>query len=406
MPGSFRRRGCTCPETQKKCTCGATWSFRLSAGKNPKTGKYDYVERNGFKTKREAELAAAKLYAELKEGTYVKENNSTFEEFSREWLSMYKATGKVKISTVRVREHEIDKLSPYFAKLRMKDITKKRYQNALNDLKETKGFADNTLDGIHRTGRMIFKKAAEMDVIKIDPTQYAHVPKVQKTVEELEKEEATVKYLEKEELALFLKTAKDKGLDRDYLIFKTLAYTGMRIGELCALKWADIDFEEHTLSISKTYYNPINKTTEYTLLTPKTKSARRTIELDVTLLEELKSYQEVQKSIQLSNLDTYHNKDFVFAKTKKNPGYPELIKVIQIRMARLLKLADLNENLTPHSLRHTHTSLLAEAGVGLQEIMDRLGHKDDDTTKHVYLHVTKPKKKEASQKFSELMESL
>ncbi|MDP5276348.1 tyrosine-type recombinase/integrase [Chengkuizengella axinellae] len=56
-------------------------------------------------------------------------------------------------------------------------------------------------------------------------------------------------------------------------------------------------------------------------------------------------------------------------------------------------MAELNSNLTPHSLRHTHTSLLAEAGVELQEIMDRLGHKDDNTTKHVYLHVTKPKKK-------------
>jgi integrase len=75
-------------------------------------------------------------------------------------------------------------------------------------------------------------------------------------------------------------------------------------------------------------------------------------------------------------------------------------------MARLLKLAGLNAALTPHSLRHTHTSLLAEAGVPLQEIMDRLGHKDDTTTKQVYLHVTKTRKKEASQKFGELMRNL
>lgn len=58
-------------------------------------------------------------------------------------------------------------------------------------------------------------------------------------------------------------------------------------------------------------------------------------------------------------------------------------------MARLLKIAGLNGQLTPHSLRHTHTSLLAEAGVGLEQIMDRLGHTDDHTTKNVYLHVTK-----------------
>ena len=75
-------------------------------------------------------------------------------------------------------------------------------------------------------------------------------------------------------------------------------------------------------------------------------------------------------------------------------------------MRRLLRLSNLNVGLSPHSLRHTHTSLLAEAGVGLPEIMDRLGHEDDETTKNIYLHVTKTMRKEASQKFSELMKNL
>ncbi|SDX54606.1 Phage integrase family protein [Marininema mesophilum] len=59
--------------------------------------------------------------------------------------------------------------------------------------------------------------------------------------------------------------------------------------------------------------------------------------------------------------------------------YPKFIKTIENRMRRLLKIAKLNDTLTPHSLRHTHTSLLAEAGVSLPEIMARLGHKDDAT---------------------------
>jgi integrase len=63
-------------------------------------------------------------------------------------------------------------------------------------------------------------------------------------------------------------------------------------------------------------------------------------------------------------------------------------------------------NLTPHSLRHTHTSLLAEAGTSLEQIMERLGHTDDKTTKQVYLHMTKTMKKEASHKFAKLMENL
>lgn len=66
-------------------------------------------------------------------------------------------------------------------------------------------------------------------------------------------------------------------------------------------------------------------------------------------------------------------------------AYPEFIKTIQNRMRRLLRPAGLNETLTPHSLRHTHTSLLAEAGVGIHQIMERLGHQDDEITKRVYL---------------------
>ncbi|OAB48441.1 integrase [Paenibacillus antarcticus] len=62
--------------------------------------------------------------------------------------------------------------------------------------------------------------------------------------------------------------------------------------------------------------------------------------------------------------------------------------------------------LTPHLLRHTHTSLLAEAEVSLEQMMDRLGHGDDEVTKLIYLHITKTKKKEASQKFGELMRNL
>ncbi|MBM7663302.1 integrase [Bacillus mesophilus] len=124
------------------------------------------------------------------------------------------------------------------------------------------------------------------------------------------------------------------------------------------------------------------------------------------MIQALKKHKEVQDHIikQLGN--EYHNKNFIFTKMERQYGYPIVIKTIQNRMKRLLTIAELNTNLTPHSLRHTHTSLLAEAGVSLEQIMDRLGHTDDQITKNVYLHVTKEMKKEASQKFSELMRSL
>ncbi|SES37893.1 Phage integrase family protein [Psychrobacillus sp. OK032] len=126
------------------------------------------------------------------------------------------------------------------------------------------------------------------------------------------------------------------------------------------------------------------------------------------MIKALILHKENQEKIIRQLGDAYNNQDFIFAKTEWRPGYPIVIKTAQLKMARLLALANLNLELTPHSLRHTHTSLLAEVGVALEQeqIMDRLGHSDVQITKHVYLHVTKEMNKEASQKFLQLMRSL
>jgi integrase len=400
----FYRPRCKCEG--KKCKCGASWAYILDIGTDPKTGKRKQKKKSGFKTKKEAETAAAILQNEINQGTFVEETNVTFDAFAFEWLYMYESSGIVKQSTVRIRNHEIKRLLDYFAKLKLSCITRNQYQNALNDLRK-RGYAQNTIDGAHRTGKMIFKKAVEIGILKKDPTEFTHVPKQQKTIEELEEKKDLPCYLEKQELKQLLQVAKKMGLDQDYPIFLLLAYTGMRIGELCSLKWRDIDMDEQTISISKTYYNPTNNRKEYKLLTPKTANAVRVIDVDDTVISELKKHQTFQKTIIMKHRDIYHEQDFVFACIDEElPGYPLYIKKVENRMKRLLKLAGLRKELTPHSLRHTHTSLLAQAGVSLPQIMERLGHKDEDTTKNVYLHVTKEMKKEASQKFKELMENL
>lgn len=402
MKGSYRKRGCTCPKG-KKCTCGALWSFRIDIGINPQTGSRKQKEGGGFRTRSEAVAAATKIYAELMQGTYIAEKDTLFKDFAVEFLKLYQATGKVKKSTGRVRRMRVQNLLQYFSQLKIKNITKKMYQDMLFDLLN-KGYAHETIISIHTTGRMLFKKAMELEVIKTNPTQYAEVPSVQKSLEEIEREHVLPKYLEKEELSVFLDVSRKRG--RDYALFITLAYTGIRIGELCTLKWKDIDTDQQKISISRTLYNENNNTVEYELQTPKTKKSRREIEVDPVVFEELEKHQVAQNIIRNRHKDTYYDKDFVFVRASKNRGYPESPNNIIKRMRYLLSLASLNTKLTPHSLRHTHTSLLAEAGVGLEAIMERLGHKDDAVTRYIYLHVTKTMKKEASQKFSELMRNL
>lgn len=392
MKGTFYKRG-------------DTWSFMIDIGKDPATGKRRQKGKGGFKTKKAAQAAAALLHAELTKGTYVEESKETFEEVAHKWMEAYKNTGRVKDGTVRIRTHEMNRLMPYFAKLLLKNITTDMYQSALNDLKKI-GLADNTLSGIHSTGRMIFKYGEKIHAIAKNPTDHAYVPKTKKSVEDIEKKREIPKYLEKEELAKFLKTAGEFGLERDYEIFRVLAYTGLRVGELCALKWSDVDFENGTISVTKTLYNPKNNYKEFKLNTPKTKKSIRILEVEEEILEDLKNLRNMQEILKNQKKNSYFDQDFVFAKVGTLAGYPEVIKMVELRMKRLLKLAELNLELSPHSLRHTHTSLLAEAGASLEQIMDRLGHADDEITRMIYLHITKPKKKEASQMFAELMRNL
>lgn len=384
---------------------GDSWYFIIDLPRDPVTNARRQKKKRGFKTKKEAQAAAAAMLHELTRGTHVEETDMSFETFSKSWIEYYAQIGEVKISTVRARNNEILIWLRYFNAVPIKNITKKMYQDALFDMKRS-GLANNTISGVHGVGRMIFKRAMEQDLIVTDPTQYARLPRTAVTVEDIENRVEIPKYLEKEELALFLKTAKEQGLDGDYETFLTLAYTGMRIGEFTVLRETDIDFDEHAISITKTYYNPTNNIVKYELLTPKTKKSVRVIEVDLIVINTLKSYITATKEFKMMHRKTYYDKGYIMPSKDKYPGYPRTIKQCDKRMERLLKLAGLNQALTPHSLRHTHTSLLAEAGVPIEEIMDRLGHKDDKTTKQVYLHVTKTRKKEASHKFGELMRNL
>lgn len=402
MKGHYRKRGCKC--LPNNCTCGKTWSFVIDVGKDPETGKRKQEFGSGFKTRQDAEAAAAALITEVNHGTFIKESNILFKEWANDWLPLYIERNGPKPGTIRLRQYSIKKLLPYFASIKLKNITEEMYQSALNDLKD-QDFSRSTIEGVHTTAKMIFKMAVSKKMLKIDPTTNAYIKKDEQIIIESDEEELPA-FFEKEELELFLNTVRKKGLFMDNAIFTTLSYTGMRVGELVALKWKDIDFNKQTIHITKTSYTPDNNTKKYQLVPPKIKNSRRKIAIDNIVIDTLMKHKEEQEKLINHLGDSYLDKGYVFANVYRHPGYPILVKFVESRMDRSLKKTVLNLRLTPHSLRHTHTSLLAEAGVGLEEIMDRLGHHDDEVTRKVYLHVTNEMKRDASDKFSNLMSRL
>ncbi|WP_394186853.1 tyrosine-type recombinase/integrase [Metabacillus halosaccharovorans] len=353
----------------------------------------------GFATKEEATSVARKIEAEVENGTYLKETNTTFEAFAQEWIKIYAQNAK--ISSVRARSKEMKHFISVWGPYQLKKISKQIYQKRIVELSEK--YSRNYVSGIHACGRMIFNHAVELGLIKINPTENIQLPKHQIKVEEIESQGEEIKFLEKEELARFLRTSDSDGLEMDSLIFTTLAYTGLRIGELLALKWTDFDEEKGSLRVTKTLYNPSNNIQNYELLPPKTSGSIRTIRIDEKLVKMLKRHEIKQKEIKLQKGILYVDKQFIFA---RNDGHPQLRKVVETRLKRLLKKTGIDKNITPHSFRHTHTSLLIEAGVGVKEIQQRLGHTDINTTMNIYAHMTANMEEKASHQFSKLMKDL
>lgn len=375
------------------------WGYTVSLGIDPLTGTQKQKSKRTFTTRKEAVSAARKLEAEVENGTYIKETKMTFEAFAQEWIKVYAQNAKV--SSVRARSKEMNHFISVWGNYQLKKITKSIYQKRIIELSEK--YSRNYMSGIHACGRMIFNHAIELGLIKLNPTENIRLPKYQAKVEEIESEKEEIKFLEKEELARFLRFTDSDGLEMDSLIFTTLAYTGLRIGELLALKWTDFDEKKESLRVTKTLYNPSNNIKEYELLTPKTSGSIRTIRIDERLVKMLKRHAIKQKEIKLQKGVMYVDNQFIFA---RNDGHPQLRKVVETRLKRLLKKVGIEKNITPHSFRHTHTSLLIEAGVGVKEIQQRLGHTDINTTMNIYAHMTSNMEEKASHQFSKLMKDL
>ncbi|BFH16797.1 site-specific integrase [Paenibacillus melissococcoides] len=391
---------CTQVATKK----GKKWVCVTDGPADPLTGKRNQVSRRGT-TKKEAMKRVEDAINKLSEHGLVHQTKEkiTFEKLAKEWLNAYKVTG-VKKSTVHLRSKQIKNLNKYLAKMTVSKITPKMYQNILNSLHTEESLAESTIEGIHVTASMIFEQAVIWGVITKSPTKSAKLPKKRVTVEELEKNTDPIaqKYLEKHELKEFLNIVSEHGLTNDKAALYILAFTGIRVGELCALKWDDVNFDQNEIKITKTIFNPNNNMKNYDILTPKTTTSVRRVSIDTILVDMLRNHKAQQTKMRALNKNDYHG-NFVIA----NPnGYPYVIKKINVRVKRILKKTSITKKVTPHTLRHTHISMLAEAGVDLKTIMDRVGHKDMKTTMQIYTHVTEKMKKTADEKLKNYMEDI
>lgn len=377
---------------------GYKWVCTLDAPPDPVSGKRNQISRRGDSQK-EALARAQKIVDDLTiHGVDTKKvKNQTFEQVKDEWLEDYVKTSNVKERTVVLRKDQIKVILRYYAKVAITKLTHKHHQNMLNDLFD-QGYSQSTIHGVDVTAKMIMKYAVKHKKRVDNPFIETVIPVKLLTVEEIENDPIVEKFLEKHELAEFLLAVKEHGEPMDIEIFHLLAFSGLRSGELCALKETDFFFETNELRVTKTLYNPKNNMRVYKLTPPKTKKSIRKFDVIENVMLGIESHIErmrSQRTAAKKHFDDYHDERFVFSREN---GYPLLPPTIHNRMKKILKHTSIKKKATPHIFRHTHVSMLAEAEVDLKTIMDRVGHDDAKTTLKIYTHVTKDMKKNATEK--------
>jgi len=361
---------------------GEKWEFRIKYV-DRQTGKTKEKMKGGFRTKKEAQLAAAEEEAKINHYGFAENGNERVDKFFEDWLEVYKKPN-VKPITYTVQERNVRlNILPRWGNYRLKDITRTEYQKWINELREH--YSEGTVRRIHSImSTAMIDAVHEFHIIRENPIVKIKIPKDNDKVDK-------ISYFTKDQLESFLnavktpvKNAKYQASIQYYALFTLLARTGLRIGEALALTWDDINFDEKTLSIEKTLVYPLNSTPY--LSTPKSKKSARTIKLDDATVKLIKRHKINQKEVYLMYVNYKPAKDNIVF--HQHDGRWLRTNVVREYFKEVCKRADLPV-LSPHALRHTHAVHLLEAGANIKYVSERLGHASVKVTADTYLHVTK-----------------
>lgn len=281
--------------------------IKVYLGVDAVTGKQLRTTRRGFKTEREAKLAEAKLLTELdlENLTRVPEQ-MTFQQVHDLWLDQYKNT--VKESTFFVQQNALNlHILPVFGKLRIDKITIMYCQKQVNNWYSYYAKYSNLIGLTQR----ILDYAISLGLIKDNPMKKTMKPKRKKQVV-ASADQKEKNFYNKEELQHFLSCLENEPKETK-LIFRLLAFTGLRKSELLALQWSDINFDTMQLSVTKTLAR--GNGGRLIVQTPKTAKSERTISLDqqsVNLLSEWKIFRMEFFMKKGFRKVSPHAKEFVF----------------------------------------------------------------------------------------------
>lgn len=264
----------------------------------------------------------------------------------------------------------------------IKNIDTKYMQKVMDSL----DYSDEYTSTIRSQFSQFFKYAKKMEYIDSNPMDDVETFHRAKTLDDYQK--IGNKFLEKDEVDLLLKELyRRPSTYRLAHLAEFMYLTGTRIGEAVILKPSDIDFENQVVHITGTIDSTkgFKKATKGPTKTPK---GTRDISLTNRCVELINEVIRENKYLALEDA-RYVDRGFLF--TTKS-GTPIQNNSFNLALKGAAERVGIYKNLSSHIFPHSHISMLAEMGIPLKAIMDRVGHADEDTTNQIYTHVTKEMK--------------
>lgn len=289
------------------------------------------------------------------------------------WIDNFKA-GNVKTKTLQnYKERFKYNIAECIGNMLLSDVRPLHCQNVLNHMSES-GYCTSTIELTRITMYSLFEYAAENELLVKNP--------VSKNVKCIGgKEPKAERVLTVDEQRTFLNATKGKS---NYNQYAFVLQTGLRAGELAALKWTDIDFEKGIIHITRTV-DYRTATGEWETRSPKSKSGLRDIPLSDEAICILNNQRQKMQSLNIIPME-YH--DFVFLSKNgnliRNSAYNKDLQMICKRTG----LA----HFSMHTLRHTFATRCAEAGMQPKTLQSILGHSNISVTMDIYVHCTEDKK--------------
>lgn len=363
------------------------YRFQIYVGIDPLTGKEKRTRRSNFKTQREAKIELARIKLQIDNGTFFKQVAETYLDVYNLWVKQYEKTVEEStfVKTTGIfKNHILPAMSDYKVEKITIDVCQKHvdeWSNKLKKFRTVKSYASKVLDFAIKRG-----------YIQTNPFNHVETSASLKRKQE-SKEEKKENFYNREELIEFLSCFEKENNVKAYTLFRLLAFSGMRKGEALALTWKDLDFTHNKIVISKA----ISRGKDNQLYVKSTKTGfARTITMDSRTMEILKEWRKQQKEDYFKlGFNTKSPNQLVFSNEHNEFLQPTKTRkwIVQVQKKYNLK------PITTHGLRHTHCSLLFEAGAKIKEVQDRLGHSDIQTAMNIYAHVSAKAKESAIQKF-------